>query len=141
MNELLKDPDKKLYNLSNDLLFKKVFSNPDNCKILLKRFFNIETKDIKVLNSNLYINQKNMYAGVADLIFEVDKNTLILLEMQNTNKYNFDKRLTDYSAAIIYINGLKKNEDFKDLKDFKCFAIVNYDISKRFKKYKSKNRR
>ena len=126
----MKDPDKKLYNLSNDLLFKKVFSNPDNCKILLKRFFNIETKDIKVLNSNLYINQKNMYAGVADLIFEVDKNTLILLEMQNTNKYNFDKRLTDYSAAIIYINGLKKNEDFKDLKDFKCFAIVNYDISK-----------
>ena len=66
----MKDPDKKLYNLSNDLLFKKVFSNPDNCKILLKRFFNIETKDIKVLNSNLYINQKNMYVGVADLIIE-----------------------------------------------------------------------
>ena len=131
VNELLKDPDKKLYNLSNDLLFKKVFSNPDNCKILLKRFFNIESKNIKTLNSNLYINQKNMYAGVADLIFEVDKNTLVLLEMQNVNKYNFDKRLTDYSAGIIYINGLKKNDDFKDLKDFKCFAIVNYDISEK----------
>ena len=131
VDELLKNPNKTVYNLSNDYLFKKVFSDPNNCRILLKRFFNIEAKKIEILNSNLYKEQKNMYAGVVDLMLRLDDNTVALLEMQNVNKYNFEQRLTIYSGAIIFIEGLKKTEDFKNLKKYNCLAIVNFDISEK----------
>ena len=38
------------YNLTNDYLFKLIFSNEEYLKYLLKVFFNYETIKIKYLN-------------------------------------------------------------------------------------------
>ena len=129
VNELLMEPGKKLYNLSNDYLLKKVFSDISNLKLLLKDMFDEEIKSIKILSPLLLKNNKNMYAGCASLIIETNKG-IKLLELQNIDKHNFFKRLIFYASAIIHIYGLKKNQDYKMLKRFECLAIVNFDISK-----------
>ena len=129
VNELLKNPDKRFYNLSNDYLFKRVFSDVELLKLLLRDMFDEEVEYVKILSPLLLKYHKNMYAGVVDLVIETDKG-IKLLELQNKDRHNFFKRLIFYSCALIHIFCLKKNQDYKFLKKYECLAIVNFDISK-----------
>ena len=130
VNELLKNPNKKYYNLSNDYLFKKVFSDVDLLKLLLSDMFDENIKYIKILSPLLLKHHKNMYAGLVDLIIETDDG-IKLLELQNKDRHNFFRRLIFYSSALIHMYCLKNSQDFDKLKKFECLAIVNFNISKK----------
>jgi predicted transposase/invertase (TIGR01784 family) len=115
----------KIYNLTNDYLFKKIFSNEKYLKYLLKEFFGMDVRKIKYLSPKLLKTNKIEKAGLVDLLIEAD-GEIIHLEMQNLDKLNLEDRIEFYSSKIISSYGIKKGEDFAKLKKIKSLAIINY---------------
>lgn len=72
----------KIYTLENDYLFKKIFSNELYLKQLLLDLFNVKVKNINYLNTTLIKANKNVKAGIVDLLLEIDKE-IVILELQN----------------------------------------------------------
>ena len=51
---------------------------------------------------------------------------ITLLELQNINRHNFKERILFYSSSIMITHGLKSGEDYRNLKNIKVCAIINY---------------
>ena len=113
------------YNLTNDYLFKLIFSNTEYLKYLLKVFFNYEAVDIKYLNRELLKYNFNEKAGIVDLLITADRE-IIHLELQNLNRYNLEDRIEFYSSKLIGSYALEKGDDYKQLKRVRTFIIINY---------------
>ena len=113
------------YNLTNDYLFKLIFSNTEYLKYLLKVFFNYEAVDIKYLNRELLKYNFNEKAGIVDLLITAD-GEIIHLELQNLNRYNLEDRIEFYSSKLIGSYALEKGDDYKQLKRVRTFIIINY---------------
>ena len=113
------------YNLTNDYLFKLIFSNEEYLKYLLKVFFNYETVKIKYLNRELLKYNFNEKAGIVDLLIDAD-GEIIHLELQNLNRYNLEDRIEFYSSKLIGSYALEKGNDYKQLKPVRTFIIINY---------------
>ena len=113
------------YNLTNDYLFKLIFSNEEYLKHLLKVFFNYETVKIKYLNRELLKYNFNEKAGIVDLLITAD-GEIIHLELQNLNRYNLEDRIEFYSSKLIGSYALEKGNDYKQLKPVRTFIIINY---------------
>ena len=118
--------NKKLnYNLTNDYLFKLIFSNEEYLKYLLKVFFSYETINIKYLNRELLKYNFNEKAGIVDLLIDT-YGEIIHLELQNLNRYNLEDRIEFYSSKLIGSYALEKGDDYKQLKPVRTFIIINY---------------
>ena len=117
----------KFYNLMNDHLFKRIFTEEKYLKILLKTFFNVDAHNIRYLNPELVVSHKQAKVGVVDLLLEIYNNQVIL-ELQNINEHNFDKRLLYYSSGVIYTRCLGQGDDYTYLKKIKVYAILNYAL-------------
>ena len=113
------------YNLTNDYLFKLIFSNTEYLKYLLKVFFNYEAVNIKYLNRELLKYNFNEKAGIVDLLITVE-GEIIHLELQNLNRYNLEDRIEFYSSKLIGSYALEKGDDYKQLKRVRTFIIINY---------------
>ena len=113
------------YNLTNDFLFKLIFSNEEYLKYLLQVFFNYETVNIKYLNRELLKYNFNEKAGIVDLLIDAD-GEIIHLELQNLNRYNLEDRIEFYSSKLIGSYALEKGNDYKQLKPVRTFIIINY---------------
>ena len=113
------------YNLTNDYLFKLIFSNEEYLKYLLQVFFNYETVNIKYLNRELLKYNFNEKAGIVDLLIDAD-GEIIHLELQNLNRYNLEDRIEFYSSKLIGSYALEKGNDYKQLKPVRTFIIINY---------------
>ncbi len=115
----------KIYTLENDYLFKKIFSNELYLKQLLLDLFNVKVKNINYLNTTLIKANKNVKAGIVDLLLEIDKE-IVILELQNLDRHNFHDRLLFYSSNIITNYCLKVGDSYNKLKSIKVYAIINY---------------
>ena len=115
----------KFYTLTNDHLFKRIFMEEKYLKILLEDLFEEKVNTIKYINPELVIQNKCEKAGIVDLLLEIDGD-IVILELQNINKYN----LLYYISNIICSHGLRKGEDYINLKKVKAYAIINYELSK-----------
>ena len=113
------------YVLTNDYLFKLIFSNEEYLKYLLKVFFNYETVNINYLNRELLKYNFNEKAGIVDLLITAD-GEIIHLELQNLNRYNLEDRIEFYSSKLIGSYALEKGNDYKQLKPVRTFIIINY---------------
>lgn len=60
------------YNLTNDYLFKLIFSNTEYLKYWLKVFFNYKAVNIKYLNRELLKYNFNEKAGIVDLLITAE---------------------------------------------------------------------
>lgn len=123
---------KKFYTISNDYLFKSVFYDVNNLKILLKDFFNIDCQKINIKSENIFKENKSIKSGILDMLLEID-GVFYILEMQNINRYDFAKRLLKYSSDIIHRYGISKNDrtktiDYGNLKKVRTLAIINYGV-------------
>ncbi len=119
----------KIYTLKNDYLFKKIFSNELYLKQLLLQFFNVKCNTIKYLNTELFKTNKNDKIGIVDLLLRVD-GEIVILELQNINRHNFEDRLLFYSSIDIHNHCLKEDEDYNKLKSIRVYAIINYSLFK-----------
>ena len=117
----------KFYNLMNDHLFKRIFTEEKYLKILLKTFFNVDAHKITYLNPELVINNKQEKAGIVDILLEID-GEIVILELQNIDEHNFRERLLFYSSNVISNHCLKEGESYSNLKSIKVYAIVNYKL-------------
>ncbi len=117
----------KIYTLKNDYLFKKIFSNQEYLKKLLLDLFDIKAKKLEYLNTAFIKENKNSKVGIVDLLLSVDEE-IVILELQNIDRYNFEERLLFYSSAVIHNHCLKEGEDYKRLKSIKVYAIINYPL-------------
>ncbi len=118
---------KRFYTLENDYLFKKIFSNELYLKKLLLDFFNVEAGNISYLNTELFKLNKNGKVGIVDMLLNID-GEIVILELQNIDRYNFCDRLLFYSSAVIHNHCLKEGEDYQNLKSIKVYAIINYPL-------------
>ncbi len=88
------------YNLTNDYLFKLIFSNEKYLKYLLQVFFYYETVNINYLNRELLKYNFSEKAGIVGLLIDAD-GEIIHLELQNLNRYNLEDRIEFYSSKLI----------------------------------------
>ncbi len=117
----------KFYTLLNDHLFKKIFTEEKHLKILLLNLFDVKANNLKLLNPELVISNKNEKVGIVDLLLEID-NDIVILELQNLNEHNFKDRLLYYTSKIISNYGLKEGDNYQNLKSIKVYVILNYSL-------------
>ena len=118
---------KKYYNLLNDHLFKMIVSEEKYLKILLNDFFKIDFNNVMYLNKEQDIVNKNQKPGTVDILLYLDDMNVIL-ELQKKCDKNFKERLLKYNVYNMYLNGIKKGEDYNDLKKCIIIAIINFNI-------------
>lgn len=117
----------KIYTLTNDYLFKKIFREEKYLKKLLYVFFRIKAKKIKYLNPELIKDTKETKVGIVDLLIEIDE-AIVILELQNLNRYNLKERMLFYLSSVLVHECLQNNEDYTKLKKCKMLVIVNYNF-------------
>ena len=119
---------KQIYTLTNDYLFKKIFTKEKYLKILLLDLFGVKANNIRYLNPELIKDNKVQKAGIIDILLEID-DEIVILELQNIDKHNFKDRLLYYSSAIIHNHCLRKSENYSKLQGLKVYAILNYNLT------------
>jgi len=118
----------KIIPLTYDFMFKALFGNPKNIKILtrfLSDYFNIEYSKlegrVKILNSELIKKNKHDKKKSVDVIVELDNNEIINVEMNANNNYpGLIYRNTAYICKI-FEEQYTKSDDYKETK--KCIQI------------------
>ena len=119
--------------LTSDIVFKRVFSkegNEDILKSLLEAILEIEIKEVIVKNPELPRDIYDTKAGILDVKVEIDKNIICDIEMQVKDLRNMDKRSTYYMSRLIS-EGLKKNEDYINIKNTIVINLLNFEFYKR----------
>ena len=121
----------------NDIIFKNLFSevgNEDMLKELLEEITKIEIKEIEVQKEVelSQMNTKEKY-GKLDLRVIVNKNIIVIIEMQLKDTCNMEKRAMYYAGKVIG-NSLKIKETYDKIKDIYVISILNYEMT-RLNKY------
>ncbi len=116
----------------NDVIFKNLFSkagNEDMLRELLEAILNIKITEIEVQKevelSKMHINEKY---GRLDLKAIVNKNTIVIIEMQMKDTCNMEKRAMYYVSKVIG-SSLNTGETYEQIKDIYIISILNYEIT------------
>ena len=121
----------------NDIIFKNLFSkvgNEDMLKELLEKIIKIKIKEIEVQKEvELSKMKKEEKYGKLDLRVIINKNAIVIIEMQLKDTYNMEKRAMYYAGKVIG-NSLKIKETYDKIKDIYVISILNYEMT-RLKKY------
>ena len=115
----------------NDVIFKNLFSKNGNEEMLaeiIEEGLKIKVEEIEVEKevelSKMHVNEKY---GRLDLRVIVNKNIMVIIEMQRTDNCNMTKRALFYAGKIIG-SSLKSKETYDNIKDIYMINILNYNI-------------
>ena len=115
----------------NDVIFKNLFSKNGNEEMLaeiIEEGLKIKVEEIEVEKevelSKMHVNEKY---GRLDLRVIVNKNIMVIIEMQRTDNCNMTKRALFYAGKIIG-SSLKSKETYDNIKDIYMISILNYNI-------------
>lgn len=129
----------KTLELTNDYIFKRVFSKKGNEDLLidlLESILEIKIENIEVIEEaeidRININDK---IGVIDLKATINSNTTVDIEIQLRDQHNMIMRSMFYTAGL-YHTGLKAGEKYEENKKVIGINILKYNIFK-WKKYHS----
>lgn len=133
--------DKKIIPLTYDFMFKAVFGNKKNIRILTKflsDYFNISYEmlegKIKILNSELIKNDKLDKKKSVDVIVELNENEIINIEINSNRNYpGLTERNTAYICKI-FSEQFITNDEYSKTK--KCIQINFNNFSVTDKKQK-----
>ena len=138
----------KTIELTNDYIFKRVFSkkgNEDRLKDLLESILEIKIDKIETMEEVELPNENiENRIGVLDLKATVNENTTIDIEIQVKDYHNMIERSTFYVAGLYY-TGLKSRDNYKEnnkvitinLLRFNIFKEPNYHIVGKIKEKES----
>lgn len=130
----------KTIELTNDYIFKRVFSkkgNEDILKDLLESILEIKIDKIETMEEVELPNENiENRIGVLDLKATVNENTTIDIEIQVKDYHNMIERSTFYVAGL-YHTGLKRGEEFETNNKVIGINILKFNIFE-WKKYHSK---
>ena len=115
----------------NDVIFKNLFSKNGNEEMLaeiIEEGLKIKVEEIEVEKevelSKMHVNEKY---GRLDLRVIVNKNIMVIIEMQRTDNCNMSKRALFYAGKIL-ASSLKGKETYDNIKDIYFISILNYNI-------------
>ena len=115
----------------NDVIFKNLFSKNGNEEMLaeiIEKVIKIKVEEIEIEKevelSKMHINEKY---GKLDLKVIVNKNIMIIIEMQRTDNCNMSKRALFYAGKIL-ASSLKVKETYDNIKDIYFISLLNYNI-------------
>ncbi len=115
----------------NDVIFKNLFSKNGNEEMLaeiIEEELKIKVEEIEVEKevelSKMHINEKY---GKLDLKVIVNKNIMVIIEMQRTDNCNMSKRALFYAGKIL-ASSLKVKETYNNIKDIYFISILNYNM-------------
>ena len=124
---------KKKLPLSSDIVFKRVFSKEGNEKILkalLEAILDVKIQSVIVKNPEMPKDLYDSKAGIMDIKVEVDKNTVVDIEMQVKDEYNIEERSTFYLATSSS-ETVKSGKDYTTAKKVIAINILNFVHYKR----------
>ena len=121
----------------NDIIFKNLFSkigNEDMLKELLEEIIKIKIKEIEVQKEvELSKMKKEEKYGKLDLRVIINKNAIVIIEMQMENNCDMEKRAMYYASKIVG-SSLCIGETYDKIKDIYVISILNYEMT-RLNKY------
>ena len=118
------------YFMSNDVAFKTFFrNNPKMLKKVISMSLRIKESEINsiiYLNNELSKDSPEDKLGIVDLLVEINNKKKINIEIQNVEKHNFKERAEFYLSKI-YVEDLKRGEDYSNVKEVYGIFFLNYD--------------
>ena len=121
----------------NDIIFKNLFSkigNEDMLKELLEEIIKIKIKEIEVQKEvELSKMKKEEKYGKLDLRVIINKNAIVIIEIQMENNCDMEKRAMYYASKIVG-SSLCIGETYDKIKDIYVISILNYEMT-RLNKY------
>lgn len=119
--------------ITNDYIFKKIFSKKGNESILkdfLIAILDIPIEKVEVqAEVSLEKELEENKLGRLDIVAILDNKTIINIEMQISNKYNFIERNLYYWSGNYY-NNLKAGCDYRNVMKTITISILDYEIFK-----------
>ena len=124
---------KSRLDLKNDYVFKRIFAKPENnaeLKEFIEAILNIKINKIVVKNPEISKNYADERLGVLDIRAQLDKNTIIDVEMQVTNVSTLVDRNIGYGSRLI-AEDTRVRQSYVALKKFISINILGDDLLKR----------
>lgn len=119
--------------LCNDYVFKRVFAKEGNENLLkdfLEAILDIEIESLEIQNPELPKDTKEGKIGVLDIKVQINKDSIVDIEMQVINQHNMAERSTTYMGKLI-ANQLSKGDTYTKLKKSILINILNFNYYKR----------
>lgn len=117
--------------ITNDYIFKKIFAKKGNESILkdfLIAILEIPIEKVEVQTEvSLEKQLEENKLGRLDIIAVLNDNTIVNIEMQVSNQYNFIERSLYYWSGNYY-NDLKAGQDYRKVKKTITINILNYEL-------------
>ena len=117
---------------TNDFIFKKIFGETKNEKLLkdlLESILtDIEIKKVEV-NKDVSLTRKMITEklGILDVVATLNDETKVNIEMQVKDYYNTVERSLFYGTGVFHEN-LESGEDYIDIPQSISIWITNYDV-------------
>ena len=119
--------------LSNDYVFKRIFSKGGNERILkslLEAILEIKIQKIEIKNPEIPKESIKEKLSILDIKAEINGNIMLDIEMQVGNTTAIDKRLVVYSSKLV-AGDIKVSEKYPDAKNTIVICITTDNILKR----------
>ena len=114
-------------------MFKRVFAKEGNENLLkdfLEAILKIEIESLEIQNPELPKDTKEGKIGVLDIKVQINKDSIVDIEMQVINQHNIAERSTTYMGKLI-ANQLSKGDTYRKLKKSILINILNFNYYKR----------
>ena len=123
----------KLLDPKNDYVFKRIFGHTGNeditksflSSIIPDKIEKIELDCNPIMDKDLLDDK----LGILDIKAKLNNNIVCNIEMQICDKKNIEKRLLFYWSKI-YSQGIKKGQDYDELKRTIVILISDYNLEK-----------
>ena len=119
------------YNLKNDIIFQTFFARKGNEEFLidfLNALLNKNIKNIEIRDEvNLERLSRDEKGGRLDLQAKVEDGTIISIEMQLRNEYNFQERTTLYGGKVIS-RETERGTDYEDINQVIMINILGFNL-------------
>ena len=118
----------------DDVVFKNLFSSKEN-KDLIKEFLEaILERKINTIEVNKEVETSIMHVeekyGRIDLQAIINNETIVIVEMQNEDRGDIDKRAIYYAGKVIG-SSLERGEAYRQMKEVVVICILNYEMTGR----------
>lgn len=120
----------QFYNLSNDYLFKCVFSNFILLKQMLRDVFNFDLSGYHFISPRIPNKNKGLKAGECDLVL-MNGRHYVIVEMQNRRCGSLENRTNIYMNYFSRLDWQKGDENYSGIYPVTIFWILNYQYQKK----------
>ena len=130
-NETQKQTNEKIYNLKNDIIFQTFFARKGNEEFLIDFLNALLKTNIKSIEIREEVNLERLSreekGGRLDLQATLEDGTIVSIEMQLKNEYNFEERTTLYAGKVIS-RETERGTDYEDIKQIIMINILGFNM-------------